>query len=111
MIKGADKITVTLADGKNYEATLVGRDDAEDKRGGSDLAVIKIDENGLPILPFGDSDSLEVGEWVIAIGTPLNLSQTVTRGIVSAKERPGITAYGNFIQTDAPINRGNSGVH
>ncbi len=109
VIKGADKITVTLADGKNYEATLVGRDDAEAKRGGSDLAVIKIDEKGLPVLPFGDSDSLEVGEWVIAIGTPLNLSQTVTRGIVSAKERPGITAYGAFIQTDAPINRGNSG--
>ena len=110
VIKGADKITVTLADGKNYEATLVGRDDAEENGGGTDLAVIKIDEKGLPVLPFGDSDSLEVGEWVIAIGTPLNLSQTVTRGIVSAKERQsGITAYGNFIQTDAPINRGNSG--
>ncbi len=109
VIKRADKITVTLANGKNYEATLVGRDDAEAKRGGSDLAVIKIDEKGLPVLPFGDSDSLEVGEWVIAIGTPLNLSQTVTRGIVSAKERPGITDYGNYIQTDAPINRGNSG--
>ncbi len=110
VIKRADKITVTLADGKNYEATLVGRDDAEENGGGTDLAVIKIDEKGLPVLPFGDSDSLEVGEWVIAIGTPLNLSQTVTRGIVSAKERQsGITTYGNFIQTDAPINRGNSG--
>ena len=111
MIKGADKITVTLADGKDYEATLVGRDDAREDGGGTDLAVIKIEESGLTVLPFGDSDKLEVGEWVIAIGTPLNLSQTVTRGIVSAKERPatGITAYGNFIQTDAPINRGNSG--
>lgn len=113
VIKGADKITVTLADGKDYEATLVGRDDAREDGGGTDLAVIKIDVNtdkgGLSVLPFGDSDKLEVGEWVIAIGTPLNLSQTVTRGIVSAKERPGITAYGNFIQTDAPINRGNSG--
>lgn len=110
VIKGADKITVTLANGKNYEATLVGRDDAEENGGGTDLAVIKIDEKGLPVLPFGDSDRLEVGEWVIAIGTPLNLSQTVTRGIVSAKERQsGITTYGNFIQTDAPINRGNSG--
>lgn len=110
VIKRADKITVTLANGKNYEATLVGRDDAEENGGGTDLAVIKIDEKGLPVLPFGDSDSLEVGEWVIAIGTPLNLSQTVTRGIVSAKERQsGITTYGNFIQTDAPINRGNSG--
>ena len=65
-----------------------------------------------PTLPFGDSDQLEVGEWVIAIGTPLNFSQTVTRGIVSAKGRPGWFSgikYGNFIQTDAPINRGNSG--
>ncbi len=113
VIKGVDEITVTLADGKTYEATLVGRDDAREDGGGTDLAVIKIDVKtdveGLPVLPFGDSDILEVGEWVIAIGTPLNLSQTVTRGIVSAKERPGITAYGNFIQTDAPINRGNSG--
>ncbi|MYF54745.1 Do family serine endopeptidase [Candidatus Poribacteria bacterium] len=111
VIKGADKITVTLADGKDYKATLVGRDDAREDGGGTDLAVIKIEESGLTVLPFGDSDKLEVGEWVIAIGTPLNLSQTVTRGIVSAKERPatGITAYGNFIQTDAPINRGNSG--
>ena len=111
VIKHADKITVTLAEGKEYEATLVGRDDAYENGGGTDLAVIKIDAKGLPILPFGDSDKLEVGEWVIAIGTPLNLSQTVTRGIVSAKERPapGPKGYGNFIQTDAPINQGNSG--
>ncbi len=109
VIQGTDKITVTLADGKEYEATLVGRDAARENGGGTDLAVIKIDTEGLPVLPFGDSDRLEVGEWVIAIGTPLNLSQTVTRGIVSAKERPGITAYGSFIQTDAPINQGNSG--
>ena len=109
VIQGADDITVTLADGKEHEATLVGRDAARENGGGTDLAVIKIDAKGLPVLPFGDSDRLEVGEWVIAIGTPLNLSQTVTRGIVSAKERPGITAYGSFIQTDAPINQGNSG--
>ncbi len=109
VIQGADDITVTLADGKEHEATLVGRDGAKENGGGTDLAVIKIDAKGLPVLPFGDSDRLEVGEWVIAIGTPLNLSQTVTRGIVSAKERPGITAYGSFIQTDAPINQGNSG--
>ena len=109
VIQGANKITVTLAEGKEYEATLVGRDAARENGGGTDLAVIKIDAKELPVLPFGDSDKLEVGEWVIAIGTPLNLSQTVTRGIVSAKERPGITAYGNFIQTDAPINQGNSG--
>lgn len=109
VIQGANKITVTLAEGREYEAKLVGRDAARENGGGTDLAVIKIDAKGLPVLPFGDSDKLEVGEWVIAIGTPLNLSQTVTRGIVSAKERPGITAYGNFIQTDAPINQGNSG--
>ena len=109
VIEGADKITVTLANGKEYDAELVGRDSASKNGGGTDLAVIKIHANELSVLPFGDSDVLEVGEWVIAIGTPHNLSQTVTRGIVSAKERPGFTAYGKFIQTDAPINRGNSG--
>lgn len=109
VIQGADEIIVTLADGKEYDAELVGRDAAYDGGGGTDLAVIKIDANELSVLPFGDSDALEVGEWVIAIGTPLNLSQTVTRGIVSAKGRSGHTAYGKFIQTDAPINRGNSG--
>jgi serine protease Do len=109
VIEGADKITVTLANGKEYDAELVGRDSALENGGGTDLAVIKIHANELSVLPFGDSDALEVGEWVIAIGTPHNLSQTVTRGIVSAKERPGFTAYGKFIQTDAPINRGNSG--
>ncbi len=109
VIEGANKITVTLANGKEYDAELVGRDSASENGGGTDLAVIKIHANELSVLPFGDSDALEVGEWVIAIGTPHNLSQTVTRGIVSAKERPGFTAYGKFIQTDAPINRGNSG--
>ena len=109
VIDGADEITVTLASGREYTAELIGRDDASSEVGGSDLAVIKIDEKDLPVLPFGDSNALEVGEWVIAIGTPLNYSQTVTRGIVSAKDRTGFTAYGQFIQTDAPINRGNSG--
>ncbi len=110
VIEGAEKITVTLANGRNYEADLVGRDPAGTDVSGTDLAVLKIDEKGLPALPFGDSDRLQVGEWVIAIGTPLNLSQTVTRGIVSAKNRPSASIkYGNFIQTDAPINQGNSG--
>ena len=109
VIDGADEIMVTLANGREYTAELVGRDDARSEVGGSDLAVIKIDEKDLDVLPFGDSDTLEVGEWVIAIGTPLNYSQTVTRGIVSAKNRTGFTHYGQFIQTDAPINRGNSG--
>ena len=112
VIERSDEITVTLSNGKEYAAELVGRDAAGTEVSGTDLALLKIDAEGLPILPFGDSDRLEVGEWVIAIGTPLNFSQTVTRGIVSAKERPGDRSgikYGNFIQTDAPINRGNSG--
>ncbi len=109
VIEGTDAIKVTLSNGKEYDAELVGRDDAQSEVGGSDLAVIKIDAKALPVLPFGDSDALEVGEWVIAIGTPLNYSQSVTRGIVSAKGRTGFTAYGQFIQTDAPINQGNSG--
>ena len=109
VIQGTDAIKVTLSNGKEYDAELVGRDDAQSGVGGSDLAVIKIDAKELPVLPFGDSDALEVGEWVIAIGTPLNYSQSVTRGIVSAKGRTGFTTYGQFIQTDAPINQGNSG--
>lgn len=109
VIDGTDAIKVTLSNGKEYEAEVVGRDDAQSEVGGSDLAVIKIDAEALPVLPFGDSDALEVGEWVIAIGTPLNYSQSVTRGIVSAKGRTRFTAYGQFIQTDAPINQGNSG--
>ncbi|MCY3721289.1 MAG: Do family serine endopeptidase [Candidatus Poribacteria bacterium] len=112
VIERSDEISVTLSNGKEYPAELVGGDAAGTEVSGTDLAVLKIDAEGLPTLPFGDSDQLEVGEWVIAIGTPLNFSQTVTRGIVSAKGRPGWFSgikYGNFIQTDAPINRGNSG--
>ena len=109
VIEGSDAIKVTLSNGKEYDAELVGRDDGQSEVGGSDLAVIKIDAKELPVLPFGDSDALEVGEWVIAIGTPLNYSQSVTRGIVSAKDRTGFWDYGRFIQTDAPINQGNSG--
>ena len=112
VIERSDEIIITLSNGKEYTAELVGRDAAGTEVSGTDLALLKIDAEGLPVLPFGDSDQLEVGEWVIAIGTPLNYSQTVTRGIVSAKGRPGLRSgikYGNFIQTDAPINRGNSG--
>ncbi|MYH80560.1 Do family serine endopeptidase [Candidatus Poribacteria bacterium] len=109
VIEGTDAIKVTLSNGKEYDAELVGRDDAQSEVGGSDLAVIKIDAKELPVLPFGDSDALEVGEWVVAIGTPLNYAQSVTRGIVSAKGRIGFRDYGRFIQTDAPINQGNSG--
>ena len=110
VIEDADDITVILPGGREFEAELIGTDAGED---GTDLAVLKIDGKDLPVLNFGDSDALEVGEWVVAIGTPFGLSQTVTRGIVSAKGRsdplgPRV-AYEDFIQTDTPINRGNSG--
>lgn len=112
VIDGVDDITVILENGREYDAELVGSDPAERNGGGSDLALIKIDENDLPTLQFGDSDALEVGEWVIAIGSPLGFSQSVTRGIVSAKGRGEFRSrilYSDFIQTDAPVNRGNSG--
>ncbi len=110
VIDRANEITVTLPSGKEYKAELIGRDPAGTGVSGTDLAVLKIDAKDLPALPFGDSDALEVGEWVVAIGTPFNLSQTVTRGIVSAKNRASTSIqYSNFIQTDAPINQGNSG--
>lgn len=107
VVDGVNNITVTLANGREYEAKLIGSDPIQRTGGGSDLALIKIDADGLPALQFGDSDALEVGEWVIAIGSPLGLAQTVTRGVVSAKSRSG--GFSDFIQTDAPINRGNSG--
>lgn len=106
VVDGVNNITVTLANGREYAAKLIGSDPVQRTGGGSDLALIKIDADGLPALQFGDSDALEVGEWVIAIGSPLGLAQTVTRGVVSAKSRSG---FSDFIQTDAPINRGNSG--
>ena len=110
VIDKADQITVTLPNGKEHSAKLIGRDPGGTGVSGTDLAVLKIEAEGLPALPFGDSDALEVGEWVVAIGTPFNLSQTVTRGIVSAKNRASTSIqYSNFIQTDAPINQGNSG--
>lgn len=112
VIDNVDHITVTLANGREYPAKLVGSDPAQRERsgGGSDLALLKIDADNLSALQFGDSDALEVGEWVIAIGSPLGLTQTVTRGVVSAKGRnSNIVEFGNFIQIDAPINRGNSG--
>ncbi len=104
---GATKIEVTLADGRKYPAKLVGTDPK------TDLAVIRIQANEpLPYLPFGDSDKVEVGEWVVAIGHPRGLDQTVTHGIISAKHRRGVTdpgSYQDFLQTDAAINPGNSG--
>jgi serine protease Do len=106
VVNKADRITVTLSDGREFDATLVGTDPK------SEVALIKIEDGGeLPTLELGDSDALEVGEWVLAAGNPFGLSQTITAGIVSAKGRDstGIAEYGNFIQTDAAINPGNSG--
>lgn len=105
MVGEAEKVNVELSDGRKFTAKTIGADPE------TDVAVIKIDANNLPYLELGDSDSLEVGEWVIAIGNPLGLNRTVTQGIVSAKGRSGfhLATYENFIQTDAAINFGNSG--
>jgi serine protease Do len=105
VIAGADKILVKLAGGKEYPAEIVGRD------ANTDIALIKIKPNGdLPTAVLGDSDRLRVGDWVLAIGNPFGLEQTVTAGIVSAKARSiGAGPYDEFIQTDASINPGNSG--
>jgi len=105
VIADATTIRVRLHDGRNYDATLVGADPD------TDLAVIRIEAHDIEPARFGDSDALEVGEWVLAIGTPFGLDQTVTAGIVSAKGRAGmrLANYEDFIQTDAAINPGNSG--
>jgi len=105
VVEQTDKILVKVSDGKEYEAKIIGTDAK------TDIALIKIKpDNSLPFVEIGDSDSVKVGEWVIAIGNPFGLEQTVTAGIVSAKGRViGAGAYDNFIQTDASINPGNSG--
>jgi serine protease Do len=105
VVDAAQKISVTLSDGKSYDAKVIGKDQK------TDIAVIKIDAGqDLPVATLGDSDRLEVGEWVMAIGNPFGLDHTVTSGIVSAKGRQiGAGPYDNFIQTDASINPGNSG--
>lgn len=105
VINGADEITVSLENGRNYTATLVGSDPDVD------IAVLKIDAKDLRSVKLADSDNLEVGDYVVAIGNPFGLGQTVTTGIVSALGRTGlgIEGYENFIQTDASINPGNSG--
>lgn len=105
VIEGADLIEVTFPNGDTFEADLVGRDPA------TDIAVLKIEAGDpLPFVPFGNSDAAEVGEWVIAIGNPLGYSNSVTAGIISARNRD-ISAgnYDDFIQTDVAINQGNSG--
>jgi len=104
MVEDTEKVTVELADGRKFTAEITGTDPD------SDIAVIKIDADNLPHLELANSDTLEVGEWVLAIGNPLGFSHTVTAGIVSAKGRSvGLASIENFIQTDAAINRGNSG--
>jgi serine protease Do len=105
VVEGAKEITVTLADRQEYKARIVGRDPK------TDLAVLKINpQETLTAATLGNSDQLKVGDWVLAIGNPFGLSNTVTAGIVSAKGRIiGAGPYDDFIQTDAPINPGNSG--
>lgn len=108
VVQNATKLEITLNDKRTYNAEIIGTDPT------TDLAVIKIDEEGLPNLKYGDSDNVRVGEWVLAVGNPFNLTSTVTAGIVSAKAR-NINILGeagaieSFIQTDAVVNRGNSG--
>lgn len=108
VVDNASKLTVKLYDGKTYDAKLIGTD------ADTEIALIKIDATGLPSLPFGSSDALRLGEWVLAIGNPYELHSTVTAGIVSAKSRSlgaigGMSGLESFIQTDAAVNPGNSG--
>ena len=108
VVEDAEKITVTLNDKREFEATLVGTD------ADADLALIKIEDSNLPYLTFGNSDKVRIGEWVLAVGNPFNLTSTVTAGIVSAKARnlnimEESSNIESFIQTDAALNQGNSG--
>ncbi|HTQ50201.1 MAG TPA: DegQ family serine endoprotease [Candidatus Acidoferrales bacterium] len=105
VVDGATEVKVTLPDGREFTAKVVGRDPK------TDVAVIKIDADNLPVVPMADSHNVKVGDVVLAIGNPFGVGQTVTEGIVSAKDRSnmGIEHYEDFIQTDAAINPGNSG--
>jgi Do/DeqQ family serine protease len=106
VVEDAKEVTVELTDGRTFEATVVGSDPP------SDLAVLKVKASGLQTVPLGDSDAVRVGDVALAVGNPLGVGQTVTMGIVSAKGRAtglGTGSFEDFIQTDAPINRGNSG--
>jgi serine protease Do len=110
VVEGAVDVSVIFDDGRELKATVVGRDKH------TDVAVMKVDEKGLKAIPLGDSDIIEVGDWVVAIGNPFGLSHTVSAGILSAKGRTrddvkGLdpSGYFNFLQTDASINPGNSG--
>ena len=110
VIDGADEISVTLNDNRQFKGRIIGTDEE------TDLALIKIEGDDFPTIPVGDSDALKVGEWVLAVGNPFNLTSTVTAGIVSAKARSlgmgqmtGKQGIESYIQTDAAINQGNSG--
>ena len=110
VVEGADQIEVTLDDNRRYTAQIIGTDPD------TDLALLKVEEKGLSYLKFGNSDSLQIGEWVLAVGNPFNLTSTVTKGIVSAKARRAdlyktgsSVKIESFIQTDAAVNKGNSG--
>jgi serine protease Do len=105
VVGDADRVTVKLSDGREFTAKTIGTDQP------SDIAVIKIEAKDLPVLRLGDSDAMEVGDWVIAAGNPFGLTESITVGVVSAKGRSrlGIADFEDFIQTDAAINPGNSG--
>src|SRR5207248_6843104 len=105
VVDGADEVKIALQDGREFTAKVIGRDPK------TDVAVIRVDAKDLPVVPMADSDKVQVGDVVLAIGNPFGVGQTVTEGIVSATDRGnvGIEAYENFIQTDAAINPGNSG--
>ncbi|MFM2135517.1 MAG: hypothetical protein RL021_917, partial [Bacteroidota bacterium] len=108
VVEGADKVEVTLNDNRNFTARIIGADPS------TDLALLKVDEKNLPFITYGNSDELKIGEWVLAVGNPFNLTSTVTAGIVSAKGRnigilPDQYKIESFIQTDAAVNPGNSG--
>ena len=108
VVENSEKVEVTLNDNRRFSAKIIGTDPS------TDLALLKIDQKGLPFIPYGNSDQLKVGEWVLAVGNPFNLTSTVTAGIVSAKGRnigilPDQFKIESFIQTDAAVNPGNSG--
>ena len=106
VVDGAARVRVELTDGRSFAATVIGSDAP------SDLAVLKVDDTGLPSVTLGDSDAVRVGDVVLALGNPMGVGQTVTMGIISAKGRAtglGDGSFEDFLQTDAPINRGNSG--
>lgn len=104
VIQGADKVTVTLKDRRELDAEIIGEDEA------SDVAVLKVEAKNLPVLAVGSAEALEIGEWVMAIGSPLSFDHSVTKGIISAKGRTmGAQQYVPYLQSDVPINRGNSG--